>query len=103
MLMSKGIAVIKALPAILHQPRLLEGLSYTLRGREYAQRWESSTWEQALSPSSNDETLVHSENPLRSYFNSHKEGRGIWKWIHYFDIYQRYFSKFVGREVNVLE
>lgn len=42
-------------------------------------------------------------NPLLSYFNSHREGPGIWKWMHYFDIYQRHFSKFVGREVHVLE
>jgi hypothetical protein len=42
-------------------------------------------------------------NPLLSYFNAHREGAGIWKWKHYFDIYQRYFNKFVGREVHILE
>ena len=42
-------------------------------------------------------------NPLLSYFNAHSEGPGIWKWMHYFDIYHRHFSKFVGREVHVLE
>src|SRR5258705_12598301 len=42
-------------------------------------------------------------NPLASYFRSHKEGPGIWKWMHYFDVYHRHFSKFVGREVHVLE
>lgn len=43
------------------------------------------------------------DNPLFSYFESHTEGPGIWKWIHYFDIYHRHFSKFVGRKVHVLE
>ena len=42
-------------------------------------------------------------NPILSYFNAHTEGPGIWKWMHYFDIYQRHFHKFEGREVHVLE
>jgi hypothetical protein len=44
-----------------------------------------------------------SMNPLWEYFQNHKEGQGIWKWEHYFDIYHRHFSKFVGQKVNVLE
>ena len=27
----------------------------------------------------------------------------VWKWKHYCDVYHRHFSKFVGREVHVLE
>lgn len=42
-------------------------------------------------------------NPLAAYFESHREGRGIWKWRHYFDLYHRHFSRFIGREVHVLE
>jgi len=42
-------------------------------------------------------------NPLKSYFDSHKEGKGIWKWRHYFDIYHQHFKRFVGREVHLLE
>lgn len=42
-------------------------------------------------------------NPLEQYFDSHREGPGIWKGRHYFEIYHRHFAKFVGREVNVLE
>jgi hypothetical protein len=44
-----------------------------------------------------------SSNPLQAYFDSHIEGRGIWKWNHYFEIYHRHFAKFRGREVHVLE
>lgn len=43
------------------------------------------------------------ENPLRDYFNNKQSGNGIWKWEHYFDIYHRYFQKFIGRQVSILE
>ncbi|MCM3541135.1 class I SAM-dependent methyltransferase [Priestia endophytica] len=39
---------------------------------------------------------------LRDYFESNN-GRSIHKWIHYFDIYERHFERFVGRDVNILE
>ena len=42
-------------------------------------------------------------NEMAAYFESHQEGPGIWKWRHYFDIYQRHFNRFVCREVHVLE
>jgi hypothetical protein len=42
-------------------------------------------------------------NPLWDYFQNHKDGRGIFKWEHYFEIYHRHFSRFVGQKVNVLE
>jgi hypothetical protein len=42
-------------------------------------------------------------NPLRDYFTAHKDGPGIWKWMHYFDIYQRHLERFRGRAVHVLE
>lgn len=47
--------------------------------------------------------VPEASNPLLSYFNAHREGPGITKCMHYFDIYHRHFSKFVGREVHVLE
>jgi hypothetical protein len=42
-------------------------------------------------------------NDLERYFNSHVSGRGIWKWRHYFDVYDRHLSKFRGQEVHILE
>jgi hypothetical protein len=42
-------------------------------------------------------------NPLRTFFNERKTGHGIWKWDHYFDIYDRHFSRFRGGKVHVLE
>jgi hypothetical protein len=42
-------------------------------------------------------------NPLLSFFNAQNEGPGIWKWVHYFDIYYRHFQRFVGRKIHVME
>lgn len=42
-------------------------------------------------------------NQLEQYFDVHLVGPGIWKWRHYFAIYDRHFRKFVGRTVDVVE
>jgi hypothetical protein len=42
-------------------------------------------------------------NPLWEYFQNHREGRGIWKFHHYFDVYHRHFARFVGQKVDILE
>lgn len=42
-------------------------------------------------------------NPLFEYFQKHKDGPGIWKWEHYFDVYHRHFARFIGQKINVLE
>ena len=43
------------------------------------------------------------QSDLEKFFEARKEGHGIWKWKHYFDIYDRHFSRFRGREVHILE
>ena len=43
-----------------------------------------------------------SENPLLRYFENNS-GRRIHKWMHYFDIYHRHFSRFRDAEPTVLE
>jgi len=50
-----------------------------------------------------DVQVSSSANPLWEYFQKCKEGHGIWKWEHYFDIYHRHFAQFIGKKVNVLE
>lgn len=42
-------------------------------------------------------------NAIEAYFDAHTEGPGIWKWRHYFDVYDRHLAKFVGRDVHVAE
>jgi hypothetical protein len=43
------------------------------------------------------------DNQLRRFFDNRKVGNGIHKWIHYFEIYERHFSRFRGQEVHVAE
>jgi hypothetical protein len=47
--------------------------------------------------------LPNEGNPLLKYFSEHREGRGIWKFNHYFESYERHFARFRGHEVHVLE
>ncbi len=39
---------------------------------------------------------------LQEYFESNN-GNLMHKWVHYFDIYERHFERFVGQEINILE
>lgn len=41
-------------------------------------------------------------NPLRDYFENN-QGRLIHKWMHYFDIYDRHFAPYRGKDITVLE
>jgi len=52
---------------------------------------------------SGDVTARSSKNPLRDFFENRQQGHGVWKWNHYFDIYDRHFRRFRGGEVHVLE
>lgn len=47
--------------------------------------------------------LIQDNNPLLDYFQNHKHGHGIEKWEHYFEIYHRHFSRFIGKAVGVME
>lgn len=103
-LTNKMKASFEILRSFARQPRLgrrfLRTLPYAFSGVVYSQNFAS---ERTSGSCSENETNAEYSNPLRTYFDSHKEGRGIWKWMHYFDIYHRHFSKFVGREAHVLE
>jgi len=75
---------------------ILYSLPKSLKGFLYAYKWRFFNKTPPALSENND-------NPLRDYFNSHKEGRGIMKWDHYLDIYDHHLSKFVGQEVHILE
>ena len=66
---------------------------------------EAYQYSQAYKDSLPKNSLVKNdgENPLWNYFQNHKEGHGIWKWEHYFDIYHKHLAKFVGKKVDILE
>jgi hypothetical protein len=40
---------------------------------------------------------------LESYFDQHSEGLGIWKWRHYFPVYERHLGQFRGKAARLLE
>jgi SAM-dependent methyltransferase len=63
---------------------------------EYARTFQDAIREAADSNTS-------SLNPLWEFFQNYKEGPGIWKWEHYFNIYHRHLAKFIGQKVDVLE
>jgi hypothetical protein len=48
-------------------------------------------------------TGVEEPGRLRTYFDEHTEGPGLWKWLHYFPIYERHFAKFVGKAPTIVE
>jgi hypothetical protein len=42
-------------------------------------------------------------NPLYEIFENHKKGPLVHKWLQYFDVYHRYFQKYRGQQLTVLE
>jgi len=75
--------------------RLLGQLPWVMRGFAYGRDYRN----QDATPAAAD----GSRNPLREFFDRRQSGRGIWKWLHYFDIYHRHLAKFIGQETHVME
>jgi hypothetical protein len=63
-------------------------------GAEFAKGW-NRTFDVSCPPAA--------DNPLRSYFHGHRQGRGMMKWDHYFDVYDHHLARFRGKDVHVLE
>jgi cephalosporin hydroxylase len=53
--------------------------------------------------SAKDETADVSSNRLQAFFKAHHTGHGIYKWEHYFEIYDRYLQSFRGRDIVIVE
>lgn len=78
--------------------RVLARLPATVRAMRLSQGWRRPTGTAA------DTTAGDAPpNPLRAYFDAHQTGRGIFKWLHYFDLYHQHLQKFVGQDVHVVE
>lgn len=60
-------------------------------------------WPSWASVASGPEATAPGKTDLERFFDANTEGPGLWKWRHYFDIYERHFSKFRGKPVRVLE
>jgi Methyltransferase domain len=100
-LLSRGPKVaVEVVRAFAREPRralqLLQNLPFALRGLRAAEEWHAGR----LNGAAQNEPPAGS---LRRYFDEHRSGPGIWKWLHYFELYEHHFARFVGREVNVLE
>jgi hypothetical protein len=104
---NRAKAILEILTNLLLQPRksfrVLRGMPAAADGYDYGQEWKSSFNGRRQTSAIPNEISENDSDPMKSYFDSHTQGRGIWKWTHYFDIYHRHFSKFIGREVHVLE
>ena len=91
---------LEALNGALEDPQrcveFLRRLPFMLRGQAYSADW-------ARSVVGVEGAKATQDNPLEAYFRAHRQGRGIWKWLHYFEIYHRHLQRFVNAEVHVLE
>ncbi len=77
--------------------RYPESARYFSRGYRYAQRLPRGT------STGSTEEGAREGNPLEQFFDAYTEGPGIWKWRHYFDIYDRHLSRFRGKPVRMVE
>lgn len=65
-----------------------------VRGAAYAASYEEAArFEVAGAP----------PGELETYFEEHTEGPGLWKWRHYFPIYERHLARFRDREITFAE
>jgi hypothetical protein len=97
--------LIATLLSVIREPReslrLLRALPEMLAGSQLAKHWTRDSSGESGRPATVPADPV--SNPLALYFKGHTEGRGIWKYEHYLDIYHRFFANFVGKEVHVVE
>jgi hypothetical protein len=74
----------------------LANLPDTVAGREYAGGYR----EQGGTGGARG---IAPPNPLERFFDDHREGPGLWKWRHYFEIYHRHLARFVGEDIHFAE
>src|SRR5215831_11037598 len=81
---------------------VLRSASSIVRGVMRAGHW-TDVLDKGSETDRSEKSSPHSSNPLRAYFDATVNGKGIWKWSHYFDIYHRHLRKFVGQDVRIAE
>jgi hypothetical protein len=95
--------------AIKAPKRLLNNAIWFLQGLSKAPRVVLNNAMWFLRGLSRMETLAEAsstpapQSDLERYFDGIQSGPGIWKWRHYFEVYDRHFSKFRNKPVNILE
>lgn len=89
--------VFESHPAMLAEMR--GRLTAVRQAGEFASRFEDRGWIRSAGKDKN----LPCDNPLWQFFQNRREGKGIWKWEHYFEIYHRHLAKFIGKNPSVLE
>ena len=79
----------------LHSMRELSHVTEREQAARFARSWPAPPRSAPEPPSA--------DNPLRRYFDGVEQGPGIWKWLHYFDLYHQHLQKFVGKQLNIVE
>jgi cephalosporin hydroxylase len=62
----------------------------------------AARWAPAPAPVAAPPVAASTENPLVTYFRTNQD-RQIYKWKHFFDIYDRHFAPYRGKPVTILE
>lgn len=62
-------------------------------GLQFARQWSAVPLE----------SNIPAINRFRSFFNARTRGKGIWKWDHYFDVYETHFRRFRNQAAYLLE
>lgn len=75
----------------------IKTVPYICKSFEFSQKYQNNSFKNT------NISTIETKNPLWEYFQNHKEGLGVWKWEHYFDIYHRHFAKFIDKKVDILE
>lgn len=68
-----------------------------LRGARFAAGWKPGEMARGA-PGGGDDG-----NPLRAFCEGNVVGPGVFKWDHYFEVYHRHLSRFVGKPVHLVE
>lgn len=76
--------------------------TYASHARTFARSCRWATRAKGNLPEENPDP-AKAPDALRSYFEARRQGRGIQKWTHYFDAYERHLQRFVGRDVALAE
>ena len=99
--------VAHALQKALRNSRLVSGLLEAARSHLVAQGYcqglrifENNQFSGGVQ---NREMPDPSSGRLRAYFDSHRRGNGIYKWNHYFEMYERHLAKFANGDATICE
>lgn len=97
--------MLKVLASIYHgflKPKLFFKWIRSFNAFSNSQFWIKSIRDEAIYHRGSEKEKLK-ENELKVFFEKKTEGRGIWKWEHYFEVYDRHLSKFVNKPIHLLE